>query len=342
MSEASRPRRRGRSVFRTVAVALTLALFVVVGTGVGWRSIAAAVAAADVRFILAAWGLAALLRLADALQLFCVLRRADLQITYGRVLMANASSTLFGFLLPGDLGAAVAKWSTLAAATGTRAGSLNAILYNRALVTGSALLVGAVALAAAPPPGHGVVAALLIAVLLVLFLAVAAVSLERLGDLAERALLGVSQRLLTDRIAGPIASLLVATRPLRSLGWTVHLRLFLAAISLMLLRAVVLLLLALSLGYSGPFLVLVWTKALLSIVRQLPISFHGIGVRETTLVGVLGLYGVSASTAFSLGLLGFVSTLLFAAFGLLCHLAFLAGLVSWRPQEARPNPMEGE
>jgi uncharacterized membrane protein YbhN (UPF0104 family) len=88
--------------------------------------------------------------------------------------------------------------------------------------------------------------------------------------------------------------------------------------------------------------VLVWTKALLSVLRQLPITFHGIGVRETTLVGVLGLYGVSASTAFSLGLLGFVSTLLFAAFGLLCHLAFLAGLVSWRPQEARPDPMEGE
>lgn len=340
MSETARPRRRGRAVFRTVAVALTLALFVVVGTGVGWRSIAAAVAAADVRFILAAWGLAALLRLADALQLTRVLRHADLQISYGRVLMANASSTLFGFLLPGDLGAAVAKWSTLAAATGTRAGSLNAILYNRALVTSSALLVGVVALAAAPPPGYGVAAGLLIAALLLLFLAIVAMSLERMGDLAEQALLGISQRLLTDRIARPIASLLLATRPLRSLGWTVHLRLFLTAISLMLLRAVVLWLLALSLGYSGPFLVLVWTKALLAIVRQLPITFHGIGVRETTLVGVLGLYGVSASTAFSLGLLGFVNTLLFAVFGLLCHVALMAGLVTWRPEEARPKPMQ--
>jgi hypothetical protein len=72
-----------------------------------------------------------------------------------------------------------------------------------------------------------------------------------------------------------------------------------------LLCSVVIWLLANNLGMSLRFIEIFWISSVLSIAIFLPISIAGIGVREGTLIGLLGLFSISNDKAMALSLLLF-------------------------------------
>jgi hypothetical protein len=76
-------------------------------------------------------------------------------------------------------------------------------------------------------------------------------------------------------------------------------------------------------------LLLVWIRALIAALRLLPVSFNGLGVREATLVAVLGVYGVPEAVAFGFGVLSFVNLLAAALVGACYQVALSTGLAKW-------------
>ncbi len=64
-----------------------------------------------------------------------------------------------------------------------------------------------------------------------------------------------------------------------------------------------------------PLVALVWARCLLSLMVMLPLTVGGLGVREVSLMFLLGLYGVSRVDAVALALLTLMMRVLFVAAG---------------------------
>ena len=81
------------------------------------------------------------------------------------------------------------------------------------------------------------------------------------------------------------------------------------SIAIGLLRALVLYILAVSLGVKVGFGLIVACRAVIGIVNVIPISISGLGTRDAVLLMTLPLAGVSKEAAIALGLLAFVWTI---------------------------------
>lgn len=126
----------------------------------------------------------------------------------------------------------------------------------------------------------------------------------------------ISQSLLRlDRLRQPVDRLLESLREFSSVTLIWHWK----VLALALLRHVLtvlswwMLVLALSLDIS--VFTLGWLRTVVTLAMLLPITVSGFGVRELTLVTLLGLYGVSAAEALIFSLLTYARGVLFALVG---------------------------
>lgn len=68
--------------------------------------------------------------------------------------------------------------------------------------------------------------------------------------------------------------------------------------------------LAISIGMNIGFMEMVFAIAIMWLITAVPISVGGMGVRELSLVWLLGIFGVSSEQAVSLALLGYVNAII--------------------------------
>jgi hypothetical protein len=89
-------------------------------------------------------------------------------------------------------------------------------------------------------------------------------------------------------------------------GWRFHaIVAFLNIIDGLLVGSLMYLLAARAAYVVVPVGVLVWLCAVVFALSKIPITIGNLGVREVTLVGVLGLYGVTKSTALLMSMVWF-------------------------------------
>ena len=69
--------------------------------------------------------------------------------------------------------------------------------------------------------------------------------------------------------------------------------------------------------------VLIWLCAIVYVLGKVPISVANLGVREVTLVGLLGAYGVAKPAALLMSMTLFSAVLFKAALGGLCQLVWM-------------------
>ncbi len=321
---------RRRLLRGALAAGVTATLLAGVGSAVGWRAIGAALAAVDGRWAAVALATVLAVRVAETAQMTWVLRRAGLVIGAGRVLMAKGLGTLYAVVLPGDLVGGVAKWSSLAASTGDRSRSFHGVVYNRAVLFAAELSLGLVALLLHPPWSSPAATATVAVAALALGIVLAVVYHPRAGSGLDRRLLALAERGLPHAVARRGRALSEAAEAFRAFPGRLHLGFFAGACGIVLLRSLVLVSWAAALHLPVPWLALVWTEAVLSLLLQLPVTLGGLGVRETALVALLAPFGVAAGRAFALGLLVFAGIGAFVAVGLVCQALLVAGVVSWR------------
>lgn len=334
--------RGGRPPLRAaLAMILAAALLAGVGTVVGWREIGAALAAVDLRLAALAVALILVVRGAETLQMTWILRRSGLAVGPGRVLMAKSLGAAYSLVLPGDLAGGVVKWSSLAASTGRGPASLQGVVYNRAVLLAAEAGLGLTALLLRPPWDSPAATAAVGAGVLALLAVVALAYHPRTGAGLDRRLLAVAERWLPARAGRGARGLSAAAGPFRAFSGRRHLAFALGACGIVALRCLVLVTWAAALGLAVPWLALVWLKALLGMLRQLPVTIAGLGVRETAFVVLLAPFGVPPEQAFALGLVAFTGTVVFALVGLVCQALLALGVVRWRPDEA-PAAAAGE
>lgn len=308
--------------------ALLLALLVKL---IGWNDIVLALRLADIRFLCFLYIITFIVRMLDAVQLKFLLYKLGLSITIRRIFLANSLSAFYSMVVPGDLVAGGAKWLNLSAATGNKALSLNAIIYNRGLILLNALLFGNIALLLENPFGNQIFQFISKILLLLMIAAFFCVYSPRLGPVLEKPFLHLLQSIPSPIVwKQKVAKLFSSIAVVRTLRFKDHFVIFLINLISMLSSVLVIVFSCKSLGIHLPFLVLLWTHSILLLARQLPITINNLGLREGILILVFSQYSIPKETAFVTGIIIFSTHIFYILIGAGYQLALSIGAAKWR------------
>lgn len=319
------PPNRPWSIPVIVRLALAACLLFAATRSIPWGELLAAAGAVPPAAVVAAMLVSFAARLVESWQMSLAMRRAGLNVGPLRVLMANSLATFYGTFLPGDAAAGLVKWADLSAETGNRPGVLTAIVYNRLMLLVPWIVAAILGIVCFSPWENPWLAPLLIGGGLVCLWLIWFVFRP-----------GVQVR-LPERLALVAESL----RQFRTFPWTLHAAIGGLSLASMLLTCASAVLLARAAQLGVSIQLVVWTQSVLMLLRLFPLVLQGLGVREATSVGLLGLFGVSPTRAVTFSLLGYFNLAAPTAIGAgwqLYRLLAAAGSTASAPAAIGPAP----
>jgi uncharacterized membrane protein YbhN (UPF0104 family) len=231
-------------------------------------------------------------------------------------------TAFYSLFLPG-LASTGVKWYMLKRSTGKGINVLSSMLYNQGTLTVTIVIAGLVALALANPLQAGASEAgrswhlsLVCMALAVLILTTFVLVLnDRTGGPAVRLLMAML-RPLPRFVQEKGRAMLEQIAVFQTAGWRFHsVVAFLNVIDGLLIGSLIYLLAARAASVVVPLGVLVWLYAVVFALSKIPITPANLGVREVTLVGVLGLYGVTRSTALLMSMVWFTGPIFMGLLG---------------------------
>jgi glycosyltransferase 2 family protein len=215
--------------------------------------------------------------------------------SYGDLLSLNFISIFYSFFLPGQIGGEIAKGIRFASAGGKARHAIASITAER--LTGLlVMLFMAAGSIFYENPYVNLLGWCILGISLVACVCVFLMGSKRLQGQP------IVLRLVPAR--GTISRLVTCFEPYYQKPLSI-LEALLFSLVFQFLVVLIDYLVCLSLSIRIPFFTLVWIVAIVGILRALPISISGIGVREGGYVLLLGSYGVSSSQALSFSLIVF-------------------------------------
>lgn len=260
--------------------------------------VARALSAASVADVALAFALALVGQVVIALRFVLLTRAQGTPLTPRLALEINLESVFYGLMLPGgNLSRGAIRVFKFAGPTGDVLGSIASVVVDRLAATVALGLVGQVFWLLDRPPGAEPVGLILLATWVV----------------PAGFYLFVRGRPLPSAAAGGwISRIRMAAESVRRFAdmstatWGAVLGLSIAA---QLLTGLVYFILAAGVGIEIPFVRLAWIASATNLITMLPVSPSGLGMREGTLVLLLGKYGVAGPAALALSFLVFACTI---------------------------------
>jgi len=297
---------RAKQIVKLLAkVAVAVILLVWVFAQVDLGQFRQTVMATRWQYLIGVWLATALFSLLQACALQIILRKQDCEVGLHSLFATTCVTAYYSLILPGIVSTGV-KWYILKRSTGKGANVLSSMLYNQATLAVVMVVAGLAAL------GHFEFQISNFRFVIVCWGLAGLIALS-------------SVLLLNNRAGGPVTRLLIASlRPLpryvrengravleqiavfQTAGWRFHL--LVAVINMVdgLLVGLLLYFLAARAAYVVvPLGVLIWLCAVVFVLSKIPITIANLGVREVTLVGLLGLYGVDKSAALLMSMVMF-------------------------------------
>ncbi|HEX5387840.1 MAG TPA: lysylphosphatidylglycerol synthase transmembrane domain-containing protein [Gemmatimonadales bacterium] len=315
------------SVRWSIKLLLSFALLWFILSNISFGSLSQALAHVDWAWIAGGVALLPVSVGLAALQIRTVIERQGLQMTVGELVALNLATSFYNLFLPGYLAGGAVRWYKLARAEGRPVEALAAVLYNRFVDSSLVLAAGAVFwLLDDRAAGTRAVPWLFGGLLAALVLAQRALAHRAVGDWIRRRLAtGRLGAMLSPRFNGRIGTVLDAAARFDAVPARFIARVAGLCAARHLTGILTFYFFARALGLSLSFASAGWVRSVLVVVAMLPVSLGGLGVREGSLIAVLGPYGIAASTAVALGLLMFGRDLIAAtAGGLLEARSFLS------------------
>jgi uncharacterized membrane protein YbhN (UPF0104 family) len=308
-----------------ITTALLVWAFSQIDLGQFWR----AVRMAKWQWLIAVWGLTAILFWVRSVKMQFVLKRQDCHVGTGTIFGATTMTALYSLVLPGILSTGV-KWYVLKRSTGKGSNVFSGMVYNQLSTMIVMTAFGLAALIVSNPTPLLVPGAtnqwLLPAVCSILLVVVLMVTLLLLGRRTGEGvvkLLKLLLRPLPERIRQKCEEILDQIAVFQAVGWRFHFTFTLITIGDTLAGGVLTYVLAArTAGIIVPLPVFVWLCAFLYIVGRMPISIANLGVREVTLVGFLALYGAAKPAAMLMSMVLFSALVFMAIIGAVYQLAW--------------------
>ncbi len=267
-------------------------------------------------YLLVALGIQLSLAIISAAKLHLLLRVYGLLYPVRVIYLLNLIASFYSLFLPGTLLGGVVKWYRLSRTAGSKAQVMSGMVMDQLSHHAMILILGLLALGLAISQGI-VTSRLVYAVILLLgatFLFLLVVLNKRVSEIVERVgrlALAWDPPGLLIRAVENIWSALTAYQEHKS----VLVKVFGLALVYEVLTFFVGYVVARSINLGIELLQLVWILALVTIVRSIPISIAGLGVREGAFVFFFSLVGFSMEQAISYSLLGFALTVVVSLVG---------------------------
>jgi uncharacterized membrane protein YbhN (UPF0104 family) len=302
-----------RLALRTLQVAVSIGLLAYLVITIPMHDVFAALMRARLDWLASGFALVGAMNLMAALQMRSILAAQGMAFSMRQIASVNLVTNFYGLFLPSYLATGVIRWHHFSRPEGKRAQALAAMIFSREveLVTTVGFGIVLYYLANAAAPAHSALLVLLLAltvsVLMALF-SVSAMPHAALRSALTR--LGLPHRLL-QRVHTVSACMVDFGRH----GRMHHLWFQALCIVRNVLGVVSFICFARALGIEVPAMDLGWIRAVLDLVLILPISLAGVGVRDTSLVTLLGHLGVASAAALAFSFVLLARTLLVALLG---------------------------
>jgi len=312
-----------------VRILITTGLLILVFSKIDLEQFRQTVKTARWWFLFAVWVQVVIIFWINSIKMQLILKKQDCTVDIATIFGASAVTSLYSMILPVVLSTG-AKWYILKKITGKSSSVLSSMVYNQLSIMVVMTVFGLAALMITNPASLSMADTdnhwLLPAVCGILLTAVILISMLLLNSRTGGKIINTFILLLKPfptKIRQKAQEILEQLAIFQNVGGRFHLTIASTTIIANLIGGVLIYFLsAKAANITAPLGVFVWLCAVIYILGRIPISVANLGVREFTLVGLLGIYGVEKSQALLMSMILFSTVILMAAIGAIYQLSW--------------------
>ena len=278
-------------------------------------------------FLIAVWVLVLIIFWINSIKMRLILKKQDCNVSIATLFGVSAVTLFYSMIIPGILSTGV-KWYILKKDTGKSSNVLSSMVYNQMSIMVVMTVFGLAALMITNPTSLLMADTdnhwLLPAVCGILLTAIILISLLLLNSRTGGKIIKAFTFLLKPfpaKIRQKAREILEQLAIFQNVGGRFHLTIASITIIANLIGGVLIYFLsAKAANITAPVGVFVWLCTVIYVLGRIPISVANLGVREFTLVGLLGIYGVAKPQALLMSMILFSAVILMAAIGAIYQL----------------------
>jgi glycosyltransferase 2 family protein len=311
--EEKAPMTARRLALRGCQIAASIGLLAYLIVTIPMRDVFAALLSARPPWLVGGIALVGVTNLLAALQMRSILAAQGIIFSVRQIAGVNLVTDFYGLFLPSYLAGGVIRWHHFSKPGGTGAQALAAMIFSREVELVTTLGYGVVFyyLANSSVTARSALITLIVALTLAALIVLISVSAWPHAALRRALMQFGFPRRVTQGVAKVSASLV--DFGLRGRGH--HLRFLALCIIRNAFGVAAFICFARALRIAAPAMDLGWIRAVLDLVLILPVSIAGLGVRDASLVTMLGHLGVASAAALAFSFVLLARTLFVALLG---------------------------
>ena len=283
------------------------------------------------QYLIAVWVLTIAIFWINSIKMQLILKKQGCDVRIGLLFGASAITLFYGMVIPGILSTGV-KWYILKKSTGKGSNVLSSMVYNQLTTMFVMTVFGLAALMMLNPVSLLTAEAknkwLLPAVCGILLILISSVTLLLLNSRTGGKIINALKHLLRPfpaRVQQKGREMLEQIAVFHHASAGFHLSIgFITIIANLTGGVLMYILSARAANITAPLAVLVCLCAFVYVLGRIPISIANLGIREVTLVGFLGLYGVEKPAALLMSFILFSALVVMAVIGAIYQLCWAA------------------
>jgi len=325
-----------------IRILITTGLLVWVFSQIDLGQFRQAVKTARWQLLIAVWVLTVIFLWIRSIKMQLILKKQDCKIGIATIFRASAVTSFYSMILPGLLSTG-AKWYILKKDSGKGSNVLSSMVYNQLLTMFIMIVFGLAALMITNPVlilktdvNNRWLLPLICGILLTVIILIALLLLSSRtgGKIIDG--FGFFLRPFPVKIRQKARELLDQIATFQAAGAGFHLKIAsITTIDTLIGGVIIYVLSARAANVAAPVGVLVWICAAICVLGRLPISVANLGVREITLVGLLGIYGVEKSQALLMSMILFSALVFMAIIGAIYQ-------IYWAVSSKKSVPPQGK
>ena len=309
-------------VILLIRVLITAGLLAWVFSQIDMGQFGQAVKTARWQLLIAVWALTVIFLWIRSIKMQLILKKQDCKVNIATIFRASAVTSLYSMILPGLLSTG-AKWYILKKDSGKGSNVLSSMVYNQLVTMFVMITFGLAALMITNPVlllktdvNNRWLLPLICGILLTVIILISLLLLSSRtgGKIIDG--FGFLLRPFPVKIRQKGREILDQIATFQAAGAGFHLKIAsVTTIDTFLGSVIIYILSARAANVATPVSVLVWICVAIYVLGRVPISVANLGVREVTLVGLLGIYGVEKSQALLMSMILFSALVLMAIIG---------------------------
>ena len=315
-----------------IRVLVTAGLLVWVFSQIDLGQFGQAVKTAKWQLLIAVWVLTVIFFWIRSIKMQLILKKQDCKVGIATIFRASTVTSLYSMILPGVLSTG-AKWYILKKDSGKGSNVLSSMVYNQLLTMFIMIVFGLAALMITNPvlllktdANNRWLLPLICGIFLTIIIVIILLLLNsRTGGKINNGF-GFLLKSFPLKIRQKGREILDQISTFQAAGAGFHLKIAsITTIDTLIGGVIVYILSARAANVTAPVGVLVWICAAICVLGRIPISMANLGVREVTLVGLLGIYGVEKSQALLMSMIIFSSLVFMAVIGAMYQMSWAVG-----------------